>query len=236
MNEAVKSTLKETEMNFNESHMIDFNSWKLKLKSGSHSNPKEGSCLMETVAYISGADVYTDHPECACPVITDFAISTNDWMNDVERQRLLPFVLRIAGSKASQEIQEKRGYMCADYAVRVFAPLWVEFHNASDAAKMRELPKIVDKASALQAEKVCLEVKNAAAAYAAYAANAAYAAYANAAAYAYANAAAYAANASKIRAQIVEARIQLIDDMLKLTDDVQPVFKRKVENLVELQA
>jgi hypothetical protein len=207
---------------------MNFNDWNIKLKSGSHSNPKEGSCLMETVAYISGEDEYTDHPECACPVITVFAISTNDWMNDVERQRLLPFVLRIAGSKASREIQEKRGYMCADYAVRVFAQLWVEFHNASDAAKMRKLPKIVDKASALQAEKICLEVKNAANANA----PAAYAA-ANAS---YAAANASYANAAKIRAQIVEARIQLIDDMLKLTDDVQPVFKRKVENLVELQA
>jgi hypothetical protein len=151
---------------------------------------------MEVVSYISGETVYSDSPKCACPVVTAFAVRTNDWMDDAERQALLPFVLRIAGSKSSLEVERKRAYLAADYAVRVFVPLWIELRDKESADRMRALAPLVDKASAKAAQAVCLEVK--AKTYAVDAADryAAAAAAAAADAYAYADAAAAAAAAA----------------------------------------
>jgi hypothetical protein len=197
---------------------MNFNDWQIKLLAGSHRNPQNGSCVMEVVSYIAG-EKYSDHPECACPLITTFAIAVNDRMDDAARQRLLPFVLRIAGSKSTNKIEQQRMYMLADYAVRVFAPMALESANLlAEAKTLKALPKIVDKETALQG-------KNAyAAAYAA-----------NAAAYA-ATAAAYAANTANAIDRIDSACLQCLDDMLKLTDDKAPVIKRNGAVLQKLQS
>jgi hypothetical protein len=239
--------LKGNEMNFND--------WQIKLLAGSHSNPQNGSCVMEVVSYIAGEE-YSDHPECACPLITTFAIAVNDRMDDAARQRLLPFVLRIAGSKSTNKIEQQRMYMLADYAVRVFAPMALESANLlAEAKTLKALPKIVDKETALQgnnaatatAANTAAAYANAAAYTAANTANAAAdeaantAAYANAAAYAAAaaNAAVYAAaNAAYANAidRINSACLQCLDDMLKLTDDKAPAIKRNGAVLQKLQS
>jgi hypothetical protein len=224
---------------------MNFNDWQIKLLAGSHRNPQNGSCVMEVVSYIAGEE-YSDHPECACPLITTFAIAVNDRMDDAARQRLLPFVLRIAGSKSTNKIEQQRRYMLADYAVRVFAPMALESANLlAEAKTLKALPKIVDKETALQG-------KNAAAAYAAayaatypatYPANAANAAtYAATNAANAANAAAYAAtapntaNTANAIDRIDSACLQCLDDMLKLTDDKAPVIKRNGAVLQKLQS
>jgi hypothetical protein len=237
---------------------MNFNDWQIKLLAGSHSNPQNGSCVMEVVSYIAG-EKYSDHPECACPLITTFAIAVNDRMDDAARQRLLPFVLRIAGSKSTNKIEQQRMYMLADYAVRVFAPMALESANLlAEAKTLKALPKIVDKETALQGKNAAAYAAAAnAAAYAAAntanaaAANAANAAAANAAAYAAANtanaaaanaavnaavnAAAAAANTNAID-RINSACLQCLDDMLKLTDDKAPVIKRNGAVLQKLQS
>lgn len=46
----------------------------LSLKSGSHKAPNNGlvdACVMEAVAYVAG-EKWSDHPGCACPVISAF--------------------------------------------------------------------------------------------------------------------------------------------------------------------
>ncbi len=71
---------------------------RLKFKSGSHDPPngKMEACVMEAVSYVAG-EVWSDHPECACPVIASFLRSWNDGLpNDAERTRLLrPLVTRL---------------------------------------------------------------------------------------------------------------------------------------------
>jgi hypothetical protein len=229
---------------------MNFNDWQIKLLAGSHRNPQNGSCVMEVVSYIAG-EKYSDHPECACPLITTFAIAVNDRMDDAARQRLLPFVLRIAGSKSTNKIEQQRRYMLADYAVRVFAPMALESANLlAEAKTLKALPKIVDKETALQGKNAYAaayadEAYAAVAAYAnaayAYAANAATNAAtnaanaANAAAYA-ATAAAYAANTANAIDRIDSACLQCLDDMLKLTDDKAPVIKRNGAVLQKLQS
>ncbi len=222
---------------------INFNDYAIKLSAGNHNTPQDGMCIMECVAYIEG-EKHTDHPKCADPVITTFAMKTNDWMKEDERGALLPFVLRIAGSKSTTEIERQRAYMCADYAVRVFAPLALEARGFEDHAKrMRECEKIVNKETAMAGQAVAKAAYAAAdAAAAAYAYADAYAAaYAYAAADAAADAdaaaaAAAAAKYKKVRAQIVEARMQLLDDMLKLTEQVEetPIVAEKLKELAEI--
>ncbi len=100
--------------------------------------------------------------------------------------------------------------MCADYAVRVFAPLALEARGFEDRAKrMRSCAKIIDKETAKAGQVVAKD--------------------AYAAAYA-------AAKYKKVRAQIVEARLQLLDDMLKLTEQVEetPIVAEKLKELAEI--
>lgn len=113
---------------------IDFNEYAIKLSKGSHKKPQQGLCVMECVAYIQG-EKHTDAPVCACPVIANYCIGINDKFDQTVRDKLLTYVLRIAGSKSTLEIEQKRAFMCADYAVRKFAGI--------------AAPPIVDKASAL---------------------------------------------------------------------------------------
>ena len=79
---------------------IDFDDYAIKLSNGEHESPESGMCIMECVAYIEG-EKHSDHPKCACPVVTAFAMRTNDWMSNAERGALLRYVLRIAGSKST---------------------------------------------------------------------------------------------------------------------------------------
>ena len=62
---------------------------RLSLQSGSHESLEKGMCVMEAAAYVAG-EPWSDHPVCACPVITAFMIAWNDALpNDAERDRLL---------------------------------------------------------------------------------------------------------------------------------------------------
>ena len=219
---------------------INFNNYAITLSKGAHDSPKQGMCIMECVAYIAG-EQHTDHPECACPLVTMFAIGTNDVATEKQRKKLLPFVLRIAGSKATGEIERQRASMCADYAVRVFAAKALEVVGLhKESAQLRELPKIIAASYAARAAAASAAGIDAAAnaAAAVYAANAA-AAYAAAAAVAYAAAAdadTYAARLAAYTDEIFKARLALLDDMLKLTEEQIeiPVAAKKLQELVEI--
>lgn len=50
---------------------------KTELKVGKHSSFTEGSCVMELVSYLAN-EPWSDNPQCACPVLTKFAIRLND--------------------------------------------------------------------------------------------------------------------------------------------------------------
>jgi hypothetical protein len=161
------------------------------LKHGSHARPEDGVCLMEAVAWVAG-EAHSDHPACACPVLAAFGRQLNDRLRDEERDLLVRFVPRLVGSRATAAVERERMFALADAAVRRFLPFALEAAGRdADAARLRGLAPIVDRASALKGQK-------AAAAYADAAANAAAAAYADAAyaAAAYADAAYAAAYAA----------------------------------------
>jgi len=165
---------------------------------------------MEAVAYVAG-EPWADHPQCACPVITDFLIAWNDGLpSDEERDQLLkPLIPRLVGSRSTRAVEERRSYLALDWLIRVHTPKWLDLVPAlHDHAKaLRALPEITDMAGAAAAgEKVRLARVDADAAWAAAwdaawaAAGVAAGAAAGAAAWAAAGAAARAASGATARA------------------------------------
>src|SRR5437899_1834786 len=95
--------------------------WPYTLRRGHSSNPAEGSCAMDAVNWLVHGK-HGDAPECACPVISQYVIAGNDAMPDDVRQRLLPYLHRIAGSRsAKHEAVRLRILVLA--AARIFVPL-----------------------------------------------------------------------------------------------------------------
>jgi hypothetical protein len=76
-----------------------------KLKAGSHPFPGKdgGTCINEAALVAAGFDykpIYRveDMPNCFSRPICRFAMRLNDYAGDEERQRLLPFVTRLASA------------------------------------------------------------------------------------------------------------------------------------------
>ena len=203
---------------------------------GDHSENSDGhACLLEWVAILSGEE-WTDMPRCACPVAAAFGRVTNDSIVDTAlRTRLLaPLIpMRVVdgvvtvgdgpgllGSRSTPDVERRRGYIAADYAVRVFLPMALDSAQLPEwASKMRGLPSIVDRETAHAGWRLAAKAEKTggfsaavyAAAYAAASAHDAYgAAYANAADYA-ATSAAYAADAAADAAYDADAAADVVD-------------------------
>ena len=111
------------------------------LKLGIHADREAGMCAMEAAAYLAG-EPHTDHPVCACPVLTAFMLSFNDGMaDDADRDRWLkPLVPLMVGSLVLNEdgqmdtaVLVHRANLCALAACQ-FAPLALETDGAAIAA------------------------------------------------------------------------------------------------------
>jgi hypothetical protein len=140
----------------------------IKLVSGKGS-PETGACWMSALSYYAG-ESWSDHPDCVDPVIRQLCITINDHLpSDAERERVIgPHLYAPVGTAQGLELMQRRAFRVADEAVRVWAPMALDKAGRSkDAARLRSLPPIVDRDSAMVAKS---------------AANAAYAAAANAAA------------------------------------------------------
>ena len=115
------------------------------LRSGGHTGPKDGACIMEAVSYVAG-EPWTDNPACACPVISAFLRSWNDALPDDERDALLrPLVLRLVGTRATPEIERRRAMMAADWLIRLHTPAWLRLAGlTAQADALASLPEITD--------------------------------------------------------------------------------------------
>jgi hypothetical protein len=106
---------------------------------------------MEMAAYVAG-EPWSDHPRCACPVITAFMIAWNDGLpSDAERDRLLkPLIPDIVDTKSTPAIEERRSYMALDWLIRVYTPRWLDLVPvlAPHAKALRDLEEIADLAGA----------------------------------------------------------------------------------------
>jgi hypothetical protein len=205
---------------------------RLVLRHGGHPNAAAGMCAMEAVAFVAG-EPHSDKPKCACPVISAVMRRLNDRIptDELRTELLRPLVRKLVGTKSTRDVEIARGYVAADFACRVFAPIALEARGyKADAEKCRALPRIESRSSALTARDMIRSLPAAAyaaavAAYAAAAAADAVAAYAAAvaadaaaAAYAYADAAYAAAAADAVaaaaRRRVFEEGVRMIGAML----------------------
>ena len=158
--------------------------WPYTLRNGHSDNPAEGACAMDAINWLVHGK-HGDAPECACPIISAYVINGNDRMPDDIRQKLLPYLHRIAGSRSIGH-EQARMRILQLAALRIFAANALDsagLHN--HATRLRALPDDVDmkKAAAAAAAAWAAAVAGAAAAaWAAMAAQAAARAAANAAA------------------------------------------------------
>jgi len=118
------------------------------LRSGAGGgDPANGLCFMELTALMAGEPI-SDHPECACPVLTSYGIKINDRFDNAERQALQPLSIMMAGTK-SKSHKRARLFILARTAVDV-ARLALPIYEAEKPGD-----KVVRKA--IEAARACLE-------------------------------------------------------------------------------
>jgi hypothetical protein len=135
------------------------------LKSGSHSGPDAGACIMEAVAFVAG-EPWSDHPQCVSPVIGAFLRNWNDNLQtDADRERLLkPLIPKIINTHADASTEERRSYLALDWMIRTFLPAWLRLAKLHDHAdKVAGLTPIVGMATAIPAAPVVRAANEAAA-------------------------------------------------------------------------
>ena len=184
----------------------------IELKKGAHTNPRAGMCIMEAVAWWFGED-HTDYPECVSHVLREYCMNLNDRMPNDVRQRLVPYIPRLAGTAGDGGDQE-RAEMAAMRAVNVFAPKALRKMGLHEHADACERASTLDEAWEAAGAAYAATDPTTPVYAAAYDASAAYAA-ANAT---YADAAAFAANAANYAAYAAlwDDALTLLDDMLAL--------------------
>lgn len=77
------------------------------LASGSHTAFEKGACIMEMVSYLAD-EPWSDHPQCACPILTRVAIQLNDTFKPPHRQLLKPLIPLLLNSLGSEETRIAR--------------------------------------------------------------------------------------------------------------------------------
>jgi hypothetical protein len=92
---------------------------------------------MEAVAYVAG-EPFSDHPECASPVLGAFLRSWNDSLSDKDRQMLKPLIPRLVGTKASAKVEEKRAWLATDWLARECAPAFLRLAGLTEHAEALE--------------------------------------------------------------------------------------------------
>lgn len=123
---------------------------KYTLSKGRHRYLNDGVCAMELVAHLAGEE-HSDRPACTCPVIAAAMRKRNDLLPDDRRTaELMPLVEAVIGTRSTSEVERRRAFVAADYAVRVFAPLALDEAGLhAEADKLRALgPLAVDAADA----------------------------------------------------------------------------------------
>jgi hypothetical protein len=93
----------------------------IRLSRGKHGSPRSGACVMEVASMLAG-ERFTDQPVAVCPVIAAFMRAYNDVADDRRRQELLPYAAAVVGTRAGDDVAERRAAACLRFAQRVRVP------------------------------------------------------------------------------------------------------------------
>ena len=94
---------------------------RIPLSPGKHYENAAQKCVMECVAFVMG-EPHTDHPRCACPVVTRIAMHVNDGFVPNDGGDLSRRILQLAGSNRGEAVTRERAYFLTDYAFRTLVP------------------------------------------------------------------------------------------------------------------
>jgi hypothetical protein len=176
------------------------------LAKGQHRAGSGELCAAEMIAFVAGEE-HSDHPECGCPVFCVALRAGNDRIpDDLRDEIMLPLVWEGLGSRSTRDIEVRRGFVAADWAVRRLVPFALRAVGMLEqATALERLGPIVDRETAFKGRDAAACVRTAAdAVSAAYAAEDAAEDAAYAAAYA-AEDAAYAAASAAASAAVSAA-------------------------------
>jgi hypothetical protein len=134
-----------------------------KLLEGSHEfpGPDGGTCINEAAIVAAGfpyraVENVEDMPPCFSRVISLYALTLNDLMPKDQRQRLIPYVMRLAGTADTPKIEVRRAEYLGMQAVNVFAAI------ALDAAGLHDNAERCRKAMDLKQAKAAAALRTAA--------------------------------------------------------------------------
>jgi len=114
----------------------------LVLGLGDHEQRDDGLCLMEAVAWFAD-EPHSAAPRCVSPVLISFGDRGNDGLPDERRQRLVPLIPRLVGTRGDG-LDEQRAYMALDWLIRTYTPTWLELAGlTAHAQALRHLRRIV---------------------------------------------------------------------------------------------
>ena len=117
-----------------------------RLLNGSHEfpGPDGGTCINEAALVVAGFSYrkvggIDDMPQCFSRPISAYALRINDSMPDDLRQELLtPFVVRLAGTADTPEIECKRADLIAVRTVSTVLPIMLRLRRLEDLAQLCE--------------------------------------------------------------------------------------------------
>jgi hypothetical protein len=116
----------------------------------SHEDPTQGTCAAAAIGWLVHGR-HTDDPPCVCPILCIYVRLGNDLMDDTTRQRFIPFLHRLAGSR-SRKHERARLRILWLAAVRIFTPRALDAVSLHDrAATLRALSNRVSASQARRA-------------------------------------------------------------------------------------
>lgn len=91
-------------------HILD---WKLLAGTHEFPGPHGGTCINEAAIIAAGfpykpVEGWYDCPPCFSPVLSAFAIGVNDTLDNNQRQKLMPLVLKLSGSRDADWVELAR--------------------------------------------------------------------------------------------------------------------------------
>jgi hypothetical protein len=106
----------------------------IKLQKGAHESFDKGACIIKLVSYVAN-----EHPQCACPILTEYAIQLNNMFNNKHRRLLKPFILLLLDTKATDAVQMARKRLFRFRHVTVMFPIILDILKVTDISNRLKL-------------------------------------------------------------------------------------------------
>lgn len=116
------------------------------------------ACLRAAETNLSG-ESWVELPHCACPVIAGLVQRLAYSADAPLRAAVKVYAARLPGTRTSCRVEQRRGWLAADWIVRTHTPAWLDLANMAHSAEaLRTLPKICSPGAAQAANARLLDI------------------------------------------------------------------------------